>query len=158
METMNETTKIRPLVLKYCVGCGIDVGCGDEKICREAIGIDAGLGSVEFRNLSCVNIKQCVSDVSMFCDGSLDYVYSSHFLEHLKLPDVMVSSMCRALCVGGYLIIYLPDRLLYKEPNPDHIHMWTLFDFKKMIPKNMEVVEEIAAHYYSFLVVLRKKS
>lgn len=154
---MNETTKIRENAIKYCNGCGIDVGCGDEKICQSAIGIDSSIGNNEFRDLSCVNIKRRIDNLEIFSSNSLDYVYSSHFLEHFIFPEKMLLEMCRVVRSGGYVIIYLPDKDLYTESNPDHHHMWNLESFKQIVPECMDVVEEIAKHDYSFFIVLRKK-
>ena len=162
---MAETSKIREVALKYCQGCGVDVGCGDDKIRPEAFGIDSGLDaiygrSVEFRNLSIVNVKQEVHDLGFIQEGSLDYVYTSHFLEHLHEPKEMIEDMCRVLKVGGHIVVYLPDRLLYTDDNPEHYHMWTAQEFvDQMVPSGMEVAERIDKHEdYSFFVVMVKKS
>jgi len=159
---MNETTKIRDIALKYCNGNGIDLGCGDEKICEEAIGIDSGLDFLygpnkDNRNLSCVNIRKEIYDLKMFDDKSLDYVYTSHFLEHLPDPITMINDIERVLRPGGYFIVYLPDRLLYTEKNLEHHYMWTAREFSNIIPGNFEIVEMIEKYYdYSFFIVARK--
>jgi SAM-dependent methyltransferase len=154
---VNETTKIRDVAIKYCNGCGVDVGCGSEKIKQESFGVDSSIGDNEFRDLSCVNIKTTVTDMSLFNTGSLDFVYTSHFLEHLQDPKKMIDDMCRVLREGGYLVVYLPDRVLYTEPNPDHFNMWTLEEFKKIVPDFMVVVDENPKHDYSFFVAFQKK-
>lgn len=159
---MTETSKIKPIAIKYCEGCGVDLGCGNEKIKPEAIGIDSGLDFLygpnkDKRDLTCVNIKQQVEDLGIFADGSLDYVYTSHFLEHLKNPSKMIEDIKRALRVGGNLVVYLPDRNLYTENNPEHHNMWTASEFIELLPENMDVVHRIDKHEdYSFFVVARK--
>ena len=80
---MSETAKIRDIALPYCEGCGIDLGCGAEKIRREAIGIDAGMDLIhaniqkDWRDLSAVNIKQIVTDLH----ESLRIPYGEHTLD-----------------------------------------------------------------------------
>jgi len=160
---VNETSKIRSIAIKYCKGCGIDLGCGDEKICQEALGIDAGMdiihkGVKEWRDLSVVNIKRKVFDLILFNSNSFDYVYSSHFLEHLEDPQCMIEEMVRVVIPGGFVVIYLPDRVLYTTPNVEHRHMWILEEFLPLLPDSLEVVETIAKHEdYSFFVAAQKK-
>ena len=164
MGQMNETTKIRPLAIKYCEGCGIDLGCGDEKIRPEAIGIDAGMdvihsGIKEWRDLSVVNIKHKIVNLNLFESNSFSYVYSSHFLEHLADPELMLKEMTRVTCPGGHVVVYLPDRLLYTQPNSEHKHMWTLDEFLNLLPDCLEVVENIAKHEdYSFFIAAKKRT
>lgn len=149
---MTETSKIRSLAEKYCQGCGIDLGCGtEEKIVKEAFGIDN-------RESPNVNLKMFVEDLSVINTGSLDYVFSSHFIEHLEKPMKMIHDIARVLRTGGYGVFYLPDRFLYTEPNPEHLHMWTLEEFKKMFPDSFNVVEEVDKYAdYSFFVVVQKQ-
>lgn len=160
---MNETTKIRPVAIKYCEGNGLDVGCGDEKIKPDAVGIDSGLDffygpNKDNRDLSCVNIKLKIEDLSLFKDSCMDYVYTSHFLEHLVIPQKMIDEMVRVLKPNGYLLIYLPDRILYTEPNPEHHNMWTAKEFINLLPENIDIVEMIEKHCdYSFFIAGRKK-
>lgn len=160
---MNETTKIRDIALPYCEGRGIDLGCGDEKIKEDAIGIDSGLDAkhgkgADWRDLSCVDIQEVVTDLSMFEDGELDYVYTSHFLEHLIEPEKMIKDVVRVLKSGGNFVVYLPDRILYTEPNPDHHNMWTCDEFVKILPEEFNIVHRIDKHSdYGFFVVARKK-
>jgi len=155
---MSETAKIRDIALPYCEGCGIDLGCGAEKIRREAIGIDAGMDLIhaniqkDWRDLSAVNIKQIVTDLSMFETSSFDYVYTSHFLEHLDDPQLMLAEMCRVVRPYGYLVIYLPDRVLYTEPNPEHKTMWKMDEFISILPPECLVQKALPQTDYSFFV------
>jgi len=154
----SETEKIREIALEFCDGCGVDIGCGSDKIRREAIGVDAGMdlvhvGTREWRDLSAVNVKMMIDDLSLFESNSFDYAYSSHFLEHLDDPAKMLSEMSRVVRHGGYVVIYLPDRILYTEANPEHKHMWTMDEFVKILPETLSVVKMIPKHAdYSFFV------
>lgn len=149
---MNETSKIREKAIVYCNGCGIDLGCGiDDKIRPEAFGIDG-------RDSSIVNLKMFVEDLSIINNNSLDYVYSSHFIEHLENPQKIINEIFRVLKVDGYAVFYMPDKVLYTEPNPEHLHMWSLSGFKLMFPDNVKIIEEIPKYAdYSFFVVGQKQ-
>jgi SAM-dependent methyltransferase len=109
---MGETSKCRERVLKYCQGHGIDIGCGDDKISPEAIGIDSriqpGVNMV-------ININQ-ISD--WFKPGEFDYVFSSHTLEDFTDTETTLDQWVDLIRPGGYLILYLPHRRWY--PNIGH--------------------------------------
>lgn len=60
-------------------------------------------------------------------DGSLDWLYSSHCLEHLSDPDRALRNWVRVVRPGGRLLIAVPHRNLYERRrelpsrwNPDH--------------------------------------
>ena len=116
-------------VIEYTKGAGIDIGCGLNKVHSSAIGIDFQLGDKDFGYLFGANIKvpknkECLS-LPWFRDGSLDFVFSSHCLEHFSAPGKIVQEAARVLKPEGYLVIILPDMRYYPkrgEPgaNPDH--------------------------------------
>lgn len=61
----------------------------------------------------------------LFADQSLDFVFSSHLLEHMADPQAALAEWCRVIKDDGHLILYLPDEDEYPkvgEPgaNPDH--------------------------------------
>lgn len=66
-------------------------------------------------------------------DNSLDFVYSSHCLEHMIDVKIALYNWFRVLKAGGYLILYIPHRDLYEKKkelpsrfNPHHKHMFIL--------------------------------
>jgi len=150
-----ETDKCRSRVMQYCNGTGIDAGCGGNKIKPDAVGID-------IRKLDGVTIVRDAADINgLFPDGTLDYVYSSHFLEHVDHPVDLLKQWWRALKPGGFLVLYLPHPFLYTIPNPEH----------KTVYKPAELLAEMihVGHYevmvnqtystnneYSFEMVLKK--
>lgn len=119
----HETSKIRYLAWQYVRGTGIDVGCGQDKLHPMSIGIDTGmLGSHPVANL-----KHDGTKLPMFADNSLDYVYSSHFLEHCEDYKAVLKEWWSKVKVGGDLILYLPHKGLYPNigqpgANPEHKH------------------------------------
>ena len=85
-----------PFAKKFCFGRGVDVGfCKEDWKFPGAIGADLNDDTNEYHAL---NLPQ-----------DLDYIYSSHCLEHV---DDWVSTMeywCNSLRRGGILFLYLPD-------------------------------------------------
>jgi SAM-dependent methyltransferase len=116
-------------VIQYTRGTGVDIGCGLNKIHSAAVGIDMRLGNKDFGYAYGANImyrsEKPYLELPWFADESLDFVFSSHCLEHIVDPVKSVNEMRRALKKGGYLIIILPDDRYYphvgeKGANPDH--------------------------------------
>ncbi len=116
-------------VISYTKGVGIDIGCGLNKIHSCAIGIDVRLGKKDFAYPYGANIKGSKGLESLalpwFCDDSLDFVFSSHCLEHFSDPRKATQESLRVLKPGGYLVFILPDMRYYprkgeRGANPDH--------------------------------------
>lgn len=81
--------------LKYCQGIGIDIGAGLWPL-PGAIPVDIQRG---------LGLQNRVSD---FRDRSLDYVFSSHCLEHIKEYRQALIEWTTKLRAGGILFLYLP--------------------------------------------------
>lgn len=102
---------ILPMAQHFCQGVGVDVGCGDWPM-PGAIPIELKHGG----------------DAMTFEHTNLDYVFSSHALEHLADPVGALLHWKRALKPGGVLFAYLPHPdMRYWNPtrNRKHLHMWT---------------------------------
>jgi ADP-heptose:LPS heptosyltransferase len=166
---VSETSKVRSQVLPYLVGDhGVDVGCGPyEKITPEAVGVDA-LGSG-------AQVEVDLNYDFPFAPGSLDWVWSSHCLEHLHDYRAVLLQWWLAIKPGGVLGLYLPHRDYYDNAwNADHKHAFTqdmvaevLTDaFDAEILVNVLDVDDVPLaarpdrHYqterYSFLIIARK--
>jgi len=152
---------------------GLDIGCGWDKIVPWAIGIDGVRGKTADEQVlnptgvETVNIVGDACDLSMFTDESLDFVFSSHMLEHipkdLSLQTASTEWM-RVLKVGGLLVLYLPDGNVWETD----LHMWNpvpedfteLFPTKEMftwVPKDhLRDCLVVGTLTHSFLVVVRK--
>jgi SAM-dependent methyltransferase len=116
-------------VIQFTKGVGIDIGCGLNKIHSAAIGIDFQLGDKDFGYPFGANIKVPKNKdwlpLPWFKDESLDFVFSSHCLEHFSKPKEAVREIFRLLKPGGYLVLILPDMRYYPKKgearaNPDH--------------------------------------
>jgi len=106
-----------PLAKRYCIGIGYDVGCNRPEWAFDgAIPVDPAIVGCEFDAYSLPYIK-------------VDYIFSSHCLEHL--PDYVkaLNYWHTKLHYGGVLFLYLPncDYQKYWAPtsNRKHIHHMT---------------------------------
>jgi len=81
--------------LRFCQGLGIDVGAGLWPL-PDVIPADIRRGP---------GVGRTVSD---FESGSLDYVFSSHCLEHIENWQETLAEWVSKLRLGGVLFLYLP--------------------------------------------------
>ena len=94
----------------YCKGKGIDVGGNNETLSFP------GADIIDKKNIK-KGIKHDAYNTGKD-DDSLDYVFSSHCLEHLQNPEKAIREFYRVLKPGGILFLYLPfpnDKLY--DPN-----------------------------------------
>lgn len=141
----NEALKIYPKI-KHIVtqGNGLDLGCGPFKISDKATGVDPG-------GYDDVIDEPALKFLMSECDNQYDWVFASHFLEHDQYWHQTVHHSLRVLKPGGDLLIYLPDKNIYKnqfgkDPNAGHVNHWDsksfiaeLKDF--FLPNDFEIVE-----------------
>lgn len=93
----------------------LELGCGNAKKVRDAVGIDA-------RDHDCVDIVGDVFDVlRQFPDQTVDAVYSFHFFEHIPDLSALLDEIARVLKPGGRLEIVVPH---FSNPYfySDHTH------------------------------------
>lgn len=103
----------------YCVGRGLDIGYGGDLLSDNCVGWDLEHGDA-----------QLLDGIS---DDTIDFVYSSHILEHLDDACEALRNWYRVVRPGGYLILFVPDRDLYEKNlclpsrwNPDHKRFFLL--------------------------------
>lgn len=103
-----------PYAQKVCSGVGIDVGCGKyEWIFPGAFPVDTSLNAFEATDFPYAN---------------LDYIFSSHCLEHLQCWVAALDYWTSKLKRGGVLFLYLPHYSQeYWRPwhNRKHLHAFT---------------------------------
>lgn len=162
-----ESLKCRWDVVPYIRGKGIDVGCGPHKILPHAIGIDS-CKDVELFGVDMKPDLVCEDACKLAIpDADLDFVFSSHLLEHIEDTQAALTEWWRCLKVGGYLVLYLPHRDFYPNigtpgANPDHAHDFWPRDVTKemaLVPGSWDLVVEEERNEgteYSFLQVYRK--
>jgi SAM-dependent methyltransferase len=83
-------------------------------------------------------------------DGSLDFVHSSHCLEHLVDPRSGLHNWFRVLKPGGHLVVTVPDEDLYEQGvfpstfNRDHKWTFTIHKRVSWSPRSINVLELLA--------------
>lgn len=104
-----------PYAKHYCKGIGYDIGfCKEEWKFPGAIGIDISLNN----GFHADNLPEC----------KVDYIYSSHCLEHVDRWYDTLDLWISKLKIGGILFLYLPDfSQIYWRPwnNKKHKHCFT---------------------------------
>jgi ADP-heptose:LPS heptosyltransferase/predicted SAM-dependent methyltransferase len=138
----NESGKIKWEIVKWTRGRGLDLGCGIQKTFPHFIGVDNGKDGTLFGHPINPDVRvQTAAELPMFASGSMDFVFSSHLLEHFPLtqddPRKWSDPMARALAEkmllekrtasealrewmrvirrDGYLILYVPDEEQYPK-------------------------------------------
>jgi len=104
-----------PFAKHFCEGCGYDIGCmKKEWSFPNSVPIDINFDD----DYDAYNLP----------DGNVDYIYSSHCLEHLKNWVTALDYWTERLVDGGILFLYLPHYSQeYWRPwnNTKHIHVLT---------------------------------
>lgn len=165
----HEARKILWELVPYTRGKGLDVGCGPSKPFPHFIGIDSNFDAITGNGpeASARNLTGDGTDLSLFSDESMDFVFSSHFLEHVQDYRAALAEWWRVIKPGGHLCLYLPHKDLYPNvgtpgANPDHRHDFMPSDIveamKKVAPcfdivRNEDRNEE---DEYSFFQVYKK--
>lgn len=124
----NEQDKIAGVVVQYCQGRGLDIGCGRRKCWPSMIGVDnlKDYGGLKNKPVD-VDVIAESENLSMFTDDSMDFVFSSHNLEHMVDYKAVLKEWWRVIKPDGYLVLYLPHANFYPRmgqpgSNPDHKH------------------------------------
>lgn len=130
----NESAKIRWEVVKWTRGKGLDIGCGAWKQFPHWIGVDNRIDTKLFGQSMDPDVTvDTAEDLSFFASNSLDFVFSSHLLEHIAYERVAATlrEWMRVLKPRGYLVLYLPDEDEYPkvgEPGANPDHKWNVSD------------------------------
>lgn len=129
----SETEKYRSLTAPYCTGAGVDIASQGISVVPWAMSFD--LPEEEFLHYSSgqppkgpIHLRGH-ADSLPFQTGSLDFVYSSHFLEDVFEWNPILAEWTRCIKVGGKLVILVPDKELWnaaiargQNPNCAHRH------------------------------------
>jgi SAM-dependent methyltransferase len=118
-------------------GCG--VGWGSARLA------DAGARSVvgvDLDELSLENARQRSDQATFvrgdllslpFEDGSFDLVVSFETIEHVQQPDRAIDELRRVLRDGGLVAVSTPNRGVYPEGNPFHLHELTSQELEQLL-------------------------
>ena len=120
-----ESKKVVWEVAPYLRGRGVDLGAGTFKVLPHAISVDNGHHEAFGHYIHAdVRVESC-EKMDIFASRSMDFVYSSHLLEHIENWQAALAEWWRLVKEDGYLVLYLPHADFYPlvgEPgaNPDH--------------------------------------
>ena len=105
----------------------LDFGCGLGRVTRaladrfeECVGVDISEGMVKSARELNGNIEgvsfvvNVATDLSLFADGSFDFVYSNIVLQHVpdrRVIESYIAEFCRVLRPDGLLIFQLPSHI-----------------------------------------------
>jgi SAM-dependent methyltransferase len=132
-------------ITRYFVGNGIDIGSGPDPLRRYA----------ELFPL----MKRCrdwdIADgdaqfLATIPDESLDFVHSSHCLEHMQNPQEALHHWLRVLKPGGHLVVTVPDEDLYEQGvfpstfNSDHKWTFTMQKSRSWSPGSINLMALLA--------------
>lgn len=168
----SESQKVRWDVVPFTRGVGIDLGCGPTKLfpIKNVIGVDNGVDTELFGIAMQPDVRITDASNLPFETEALDFVFSSHMLEHVVDPLAVLREAWRCLKPGGYLVLYLPHADHYPrmgEPgaNPDHKHDFTPGRVITLLTQAVGtgltlIVDEdrVDDMEYSFLLVARKEA
>ena len=151
-EQGRESAKCRWDVVPFTRGVGIDLGCGPEKLfpIANVIGVDNGVDTDLFGIAMNPDVRIVDASDLPFETESLDFVFSSHMLEHVVDPVAVLREAWRCLKDDGFLVLYLPHADLYPRmgqpgANPDHKRDLTPTD-------TVELLMEAVGHYWALIV------
>lgn len=157
----------RIALLPYCVGKGIEVGCGHRKTAPHVIGVDI-LPKGEPGEVGCVKGRVSVADLcapgdalKMFRDGELDFVISRHNLEHYVDVIKTLQEWKRVLRIGGLMAHVLPDETeIDTIPlDPTHKHAFTPASYARLLGLigGFKIIEiEAVIPNWSFMSVAKR--
>ena len=162
-----ESKKIVWEVAPYLRGNGVDLGAGMFRVLPHVITVDNGHHEVFGHNIRPdVRVETC-ERMPMFASQSMDFVFSSHLLEHIQDYKAALAEWFRMVKQGGYLILYLPHKDFYpnvgvKGCNPDHKHDFLPADIisaMQDIPAGWDLVdlqERNNDREYSMLLIFKR--
>jgi SAM-dependent methyltransferase len=142
----NAVGHIQTIAQEFCKGKGLDIGGFYGWTLPGAVPINIADSILDFDAYSLPDYDQ------------LDYIFSSHCLEHLPDPVKALEYWYSKLKKGGVLFLYLPhpDMAYWRpENNRKHLHMWYPKDMASLIRSlNFnQVIHSERDLYWSFSVV-----
>jgi ADP-heptose:LPS heptosyltransferase len=158
-----ESKKIVWVVAPYLKGRGLDIGAGDFKVLPHVISVD-NMNHAQFGFQVRPDLFSEADNLDMIASASMDFVYSSHTLEHVVDMEKALKEWWRVIKPTGCLVLYLPHKDFYPNmgqdgANVDHKRDFVPEDVIAAMPAgwDLEVLQERNNDdEYSFLLVFRK--
>ena len=151
---MDEATKTKlfyPELFKdFVIGATLDIGAGRDPVSPGAIVFDKLQGNAEHI-------------FEHFEHQSFDTVFSSHCLEHINEPRLVIRDWFALVKPGGHLFVIVPDEDLYEQGhfpsifNNDHKSTFTISKSASWSPKSVNLLE-IAQELNGEIAYLKQQS
>ena len=147
----NAAHHISELAKSYCKGKGLDIGASKWPL----------EGAIPVENHESLNAFK----LDKFKDNSLDFIFSSHCLEHLNNWQEAVDLWIKKINYNGILFLYLPHESmkLWSPGGPwvEDEHKWVpsyKVINKYLKSKNLEIIDynKSRDEYYSFHIIAKK--
>jgi SAM-dependent methyltransferase len=91
-------------------------------------------------------------DLAGIAPDSLDFIHSSHCLEHLRDPRIGLAAWLKAIKPDGFLVITVPDEDLYEQGsfppsdfNRDHKWTFTITKQRSWSEKSINVIDLLSS-------------
>lgn len=158
-----ESRKIVFEVAPYLRGRGLDIGAGDFRVLPHVTTVD-NLNHAQFGFTQRPDVVAEADKLDMFASASMDFVYSSHTLEHVDDMTATLREWWRVIKPNGLMILYLPHADYYPNigqpgANPDHKRDFRPQDVVAAMPDGFDILEHQERNEdmeYSFLLVFKK--
>ncbi len=150
MKLGNAVENVHFLARKYCKGRGVDIG--SKEWCLK--GEDLEAKAIENNVENAYNILEE--------NKSLDFIFSSHLLEHLEKPIEAIRHWDIKLKPDGIIFMYLPhpgSMMWDKKYSKFHIWNPNPLELEKLFIEmnySIEYITYLPDGYYSFVVVVKK--
>ena len=123
-------------------GIGLDIGCGlgtESQLLmnsdRTVIGLDYDFATAKQAGVNLDAAMCSDARVLPFATDSMDWVCSSHIIEHFTDPERHVTEIARVLRPGGRLIVLTPNEPADFE-NPFHVHLFRPSELERLLAKH----------------------
>lgn len=137
-----ESQKIYCMISRYTEDkIGLDIGCGGWKLI-DSIGIDIRKGAADIIGDVSNGLEPLFKKArkKTILNKKFDYIFSSHLLEDFDTNEQMkmLNDWLKYIKPGGHLILYVPEKGIYKGCNQAHKHEFskgeleTIFDKLKL--------------------------
>lgn len=165
-EQGSESKKIVWEVAPYLRGKGLDLGAGVFKILPHVIAVDNGNHAMFGHHIQPDVMVDTAEKLDLFATRSLDFVFSSHLLEHIEDYAAALAEWWRVIKQGGHLVLYLPHKKFYPNigqpgANPTHVHDFMPEDIIGVMEKIggwdlLEKQDRNEGKEYSMLLVFKR--